>query len=143
MMAVDWLIRHCTPAWLRLAGLGTHADKLAGLPEITDSGQCLALIPTLAAVGRDAYTARAAAWAAARAGTRAATLDAARAAAWNAARVAARKAALAVAWDAARDAAGAAALAAAGDAATHVLAPTVADLQQSALALVNRMIDAR
>ncbi|HET7150680.1 MAG TPA: hypothetical protein VFI60_04670, partial [Candidatus Acidoferrum sp.] len=56
---------------------------------------------------------------------------------------AAGAAAGAAAWDAAGDAAGAAAGAAAGDAARDALKPTCEKLQQSALELVNRMIDAK
>src|SRR5690606_22608073 len=33
-MALDWLVRVHTPAWLRLAGLTDQADRLAGLAEI-------------------------------------------------------------------------------------------------------------
>jgi hypothetical protein len=85
-----------------------------------------------AAAARDA--ARDAAWAAAR--------DAARDAAWAAAWAAARDAARDAAWAAARDAAGAAAAAAARDAAWAKLKPTRDALQQSALRLIERMIEA-
>jgi len=117
------------------------------------------------AAARDAArdAARAAAWAAARAAAWDAAGAAARAAAWAAARAAARAAAWAAAWaaaraaawDAAGDAAGAAARDAAGDAAGAAaraaawaaarakLAPTCAALQESALELVNRMIELR
>lgn len=98
-MAVDWLTRTQTVAWLRLAKLDTHADAVAALPELT-----------------------ATTW-----GASAATVDAA----WDAAGDAA--------WAAARAAAGAAARAAAGDA----LAPTVAMLQESAVKLVERMIEVK
>jgi hypothetical protein len=84
----------------------------------------------------------AAAWAAARAAAGdaawAAAGDAARAAAWAAAWAAARAAAGDAAWAAARAAAGDAAWAAAGDA----LADTKRTLQQSAVALVIRMVEA-
>jgi len=66
-MAVDWLIREHTPAWLRLAGLTTQADALASLPEITDFAQCPSLMPILTAVRQDAYAAKDAARDAARA----------------------------------------------------------------------------
>ena len=33
-MATDWLVRVHTPAWLRLAGLSEHADRLASLPRL-------------------------------------------------------------------------------------------------------------
>ena len=90
MMAVDWLIREHTPAWLRLAGLTRQADALASLPEITDTAQCPLLMLMLDAVRKDANAA----------------------------------------WDAAGVAAGVG------------LKPTTASLQQSALALVHRMIGA-
>ena len=35
-MAMDWIVRTYTPAWLRLAGLDTEADGLQSLPEIVD-----------------------------------------------------------------------------------------------------------
>jgi hypothetical protein len=81
-----------------------------------------------------------AAWAAAGAAARAAAGAAAWAAAGDAARAAAGAAAWAAARDAARAAAGAAARAAAGDAARAKLAPTVADLQTSAIALYDVLI---
>jgi hypothetical protein len=92
--------------------------------------------------------ARDAAWDAARAAAWDAAGDAARAAAWDAAGDAARAAARDAAGDAARDAAGDAAWAAAGDAARAAawaaaraaLAPAVAYLQDSAAALVRRMV---
>jgi hypothetical protein len=116
LMAADWLVRTHTPAWLRLAGLTMQADMLAALPEITDMAQAPSLRGPLEAVRQDAAAARAAAW------------DAARAAAWDAARDAAWDAARAAAWDAAWDAARA------------KLAATKVELQQSALALIERMI---
>jgi len=124
-MAADWLIRTHTVAWLRLAKLNKQADMLASLPEITDFAQCPSLMPTLEAVRKDATAAWDAAWAAAR--------DAA----WAAARDAVWDAARAAAWDAARDAA----RAAAWDAAWDALKATTAELQQSALRLVERMIE--
>ena len=172
LMAADWLIRVHTPAWLRLAKMDAHADALASLPEITDMAQCPSLMPVLQAAQRDADAASAAAWAAAGAARAAAwaAAGAARAAAWAAASAAAWAAAGAaraaawaaagaawaaaedaawaaardaawVAWAAARDAAWAA-WAAAGDAAWDALNETRLELQKSALALVNRMIEA-
>lgn len=120
-MAADWLIRVYTPAWLRLAKLDKQADALAGLPEIADLAQCPSVIPTLTAVGQDAAAAGDAAWTAAWATARAAAGDAA--------------------WDAAWTAAWAAARAAAGVAAGDALSKTTSELQQSALALVERMIE--
>ncbi len=133
LMFADWLVRVHTPAWLRLAGLSAQADSLASLPEITAMAQVPGIRPAIEAVRRDAVAARAAA------------RDAARAAAWAAARAAAGDAAWAAAgdaaWDAARDAAGDAAWDAARAAAGEKLAPTVTELQASALALVGSMLD--
>ena len=117
LLAADWLVRTHTPAWLRLAGLTAQADALAGLPEITAMAQIPGIKPAIEAVRRDASAARAAAG------------DAAWDAAWAAAGAAAR----AAAWAAAGDAA--------GDAAKKKLAPTVDELQTSALALVAKMLD--
>ena len=133
MMAADWLIRVHTPAWLRLAKLNTQADALAGLPEITNMAQCPSLMPALRAARTDA-AARAAAGDAAR--------DAAWTAAWDAAGSAAWDAASTAAGAAARDAARVAAWDAASIAAWDALNATRLELQKSALALVNRMIDA-
>lgn len=69
-MAADWFIRVHIPAWFRLAGLTERADLLTAMPEITDFGKVLSLLPTLTAIRSDA----AAAW------------DAAVDAAWDAAR---------------------------------------------------------
>jgi hypothetical protein len=151
LMAADWLVRAHTPAWLRLAGLTAQADMLAALPEITSMAQVPSIRGSLEAVRKDAAAAGVAARAAAWAAARAAAWDAARAAAWAAAWAAAGDAARAAAWDAAWDAAGVAAWAAAwaaardaaGVAAGDALTPTRKELQQSALALVNRMIEAR
>jgi len=129
-MAVDWLTRTQTVAWLRLAKLDTHADAVAALPELTAT--------TWDACKATVAAARAAAWAAARAAAGAAAGAAAR----DAARDAARAAAGATAGDPARVAAGAAAGAAAGDAA-RALTPTVAMLQESAVKLVERMIEVK
>jgi hypothetical protein len=131
IMAGDWLIRTHTVAWLRLAGLNENADALASLPEITDMAQVPSIRGPLEAARANASAAWAAAWAAARA------------AAWDAAGAAARAAAWAAAWAAARaaawDAAWAAARAAARAAACKKLAGTKAELQQSAILLVERM----
>ena len=116
-MALDWLIRVYAPAWLDLAGLAGEASALRNLAPVTDSA-----------------TAEAARLAGAAAG------DAARAAAWAAAGDAARDAARAAARAAARDAARAAARDAAGAAAWAAQAPTVARLQDSAIALYADLI---
>ena len=145
-MALDWLIRTYTPAFLDAAGLTDEAAKLRGLAAIEGTEQAEAAVPVVRAAGDAAWAAaRDAAWAAARDAAR----DAARAAAGAAARdaagdaawAAARDAAWNAAWNAAGAAAGAAAWAAARAAAWDALAPTVAVLQESAFALVDRMID--
>src|SRR6185312_16006004 len=131
IMACDWLVRMYAPAWLRLAGLTAQADALANLPEITDFANTPSIKPAIEAARRDAAAARAAAWDAAGDAAR----DAARDAAGDAAGDAAWAAAWAAAWDAAGDAA--------RDAARAKLASTVAELQTSALRLVERMLDVR
>jgi hypothetical protein len=115
-MAVDWLIRVHTPAFLRLAGLTADAEALEALARISDATLARAAQPALNRAREHARAARDAVWAAAGAAAR----DAAGDAAWDAA------------WDAARAAAGAAAGAA--------LQPTVAALQDSALQLLDAMI---
>ena len=112
-MLTDWLARECAPAWMRLAGLTEQAVALEGLAPLKDGCSARAAQPTLAQARKGSAAAGAAAWDAA--------WDAARAAAWDAARDAARAAARAAAWDA--------------------LTPTVAGLQQSALLLLDRMIE--
>ena len=168
-LALDWLIRVHTPAWLDLAGLADEARALRDLSRITDLAAAQAARPVVltarnkATAARDATkdAARAAAWdaawaaagdaawnaawAAAGAAAGDAAWDAAGDAAWAAARDAARDAAWAAARDTARDAAGNAAWDdaawdAAWDAARDVLAPTVTQLQESAIVLFSAMI---
>ena len=136
-LALDWIIRVYTPAWLDVAGLTREARALRDLRCISD----------MAAV-QDARPVVLSAWDAAWAAARAAARDAARAAAW----AAAGDAAWAAAWAAAGDAAGDAAWAAAGDAAwaaagdaardaaRDALAPIVTQLQDSAIILLSAMI---
>jgi hypothetical protein len=128
-LALDWQIRTYLPAWFRLAGLTEDADRVAALAPIVDLASAKAAAPLVRA-SRDKA---AAAWDAAKA---AAARDAAGAAAGAAAWDAAGDAAGAAAWDAAWDAAGAAARVAAGAA----LAPTVRELQESALDLLDKML---
>lgn len=151
-LAVDWLVRIHTPAWLRLAGLTRQADMLAGLGEMTPDSVS-SMMPTLEAVRRDARAAgaaagaaaRAAAWDGAWAAARAAAGAAAGAAAWDGAWDAAWDAAWAAAgdaaWAAAWAAAGAAARGAARDAARAAMRPTVLELQDSASDLVRHMCE--
>jgi len=141
-LALDWLIRTYTPAWLDLAGLTVEARALRDLRRIVDTVAAQAAGPVVRDARDKAYAAWDAAWAAAWD----AAWDAAWAAAWDAARDAARAAARDAARDAARAAAGdavwdAAAWAAAGDAAGDFLKPTVTILQASALDLLDRLID--
>ena len=136
-IALDWLVRVHTVAWLRLAGgsCATHAAALAALPAIMNSDLAQSAQPAIDAAWDAARAAAGDAWDAA---------WAARAAAW-AAGAAARDA-----WDAAGDAraaAWAAARAAAGDAgaaraAGAALEPIVIELQASAHDLFRRMIAA-
>ena len=146
-LALDWLIRTYTPAWLDLAGLTEPAAELRALRRIVDVAAAESAGPVVREAQIKAAAAGAAARAAAGDAARAAAWDAARAAAWAAAGDAAWAAAWAAAWDAARaaarDAAWAAARAAARDAARAALAPTVEALQASALDLLDRMIDGR
>ena len=95
-LALDWLVRVQTPAWLELAGLKEHADLCRQLGELHDEASCKLATETVRGAQRSAAAARDAAW------------DAARAAAW----------------------------AAAG----KILAPTVEQLQASALELIDRML---
>jgi hypothetical protein len=137
-MAIDWLIRSFTPPWLRLAKLDAHAVAIESLPEIKDAKSVASAMPIIgiarsaAQAARDAAgdAAGDAAWAAAGAAAGAAARDAAWAAAW------------AAAGDAAGDAAWDAAWAAAGDAAGAALKPTIAELQRSAVGLIERMVAA-
>ena len=150
MLAADWLIRAHTPAWLRLAGLTVEADALANFPEITGVAQGPSIRGPLEAAQRNAAAlaerSRDAAWAVA-----APVAVTPRAAAWDAAWAGARAAAVA----SCRMPAAAAALRfgaagwpavwyAACDAAWYVgmekFNPTMLDLQQSSLRLVERMI---
>jgi hypothetical protein len=123
-LALDWLIRTYTPAWLDIAGLTVEAQALRDLRRIVDLVAAQAAGPVV----RNASTKAIAAWAAAGAAARAA----AGAAAGAAARAAAGAAAGAAAWDAA--------WAAAGAAARDALKPTVDTLQASALDLLDRMV---
>jgi hypothetical protein len=148
IMAADWLVRFHTPAWLRLAGLTVHAEALASLPEITDFAQFPPLMPLPTATQKHAYEAWAAAmeaaWAASRDAawvtTRDASWDAAWAAAWAIAWEEAWDADRVTAWVVTRDAAWALARAADRAAARDVRISTQKAMQQSALALVDRMI---
>ena len=151
-MAVDWLVRVCTPAWLDLAGLKDSAEALRSLPPITKATVGKAQ-PTVkeareaaVAAAKDA-AAGDATWAVFRA--RDAARNAVRAAAGDAAWAAVRARtavwhagddAWAAAWNAAGDAAWAAAVKAKLDSEPR-FAPVKAELHRSAHELLARMID--
>lgn len=157
LLALDWLVREHTPAWLDLTpALADHAAALRALPEIVDTDTAQHALPVVDAAGEAARDAWAAAWSAVRNAAWAVSAIAARNPAWAATEAASRvadgvvaEAALEAAWDAAGVAALAAARAApraatawaAGWApAMAALAPTTARLHESALRLVERMI---
>lgn len=140
-MATDWLVRECVPAFLRLAGLTSHAETLEHLAALSGTREATNAQPHLViawdAAGWSAATWDAAAWDAV--WSAAAGNAAWSAAAWNAPRAHAAEDA---AWDVARRAA---AVAAAGAAravrdAARKLQPTVKILQARALLLLDRMI---
>jgi hypothetical protein len=150
-MVADWAVRVFTPAWLRLADLEANAIELEGLKALTSMALCKEAKPAIDRAGAAAWAAAGDARAAAGAAAGAAAWAAAGAAAWAAAGAAAGAAAWAAAGAAARAAAGDArdAWGAAGDAARAAgdaraaararLAPTVEQLQQSAVELIERM----
>lgn len=155
-LALDWLIRTNTPAWLDLAGLSVEAETLRSMPPITDIDAAEASKPVVDAA-RDATRAQQLlsesllesllwvdVWDAASRAISNAAADAARSVALidtprDAARFAAVNAARAAAWDAVQNAPGAAA----SDATQDALQPTVRTLQVSAVDLLDRMIDGR
>lgn len=154
-LALDWLVRTYTPAWLDLAGLAEQAQVLRRLPRVVDFAAAEQAGPVVRTARKTAVVAAEAAWEAAAAGnTAAATVwDAAAATeAWadlEAATAAAWDAATAAAWDAAAPAAEAAGAACAGYAARSATWPAtvnatrgvVTALQASALTLLDAMTD--
>ncbi|MCJ2120604.1 glycosyltransferase family 61 protein [Methylobacterium sp. J-001] len=140
-MVADWLVRTHVPAWFRLAKLNVEADELADRPELTDVAELASLCDHLKRARKRAAVAnltlrqtgsavRAAAW------------DAAQQAAWITVRDALEAegpALLAAGWDSAY----AAAYAAARAYGKVPLEPTRRALEQSAFALLERMIEAR
>jgi len=162
-MAMDWLIRLYTPAWLRLAALSAPARALEELSPVAGTDALSVALDVLDSARRDARAARAHAfgvpsptgWAASVAAGlagREAAWACAGAAAWAAARVSigdtagdrARAATRAAAGDAAATAVRRSRLAArhggARDAARAVLAPTTRRLTESAFDLLDRML---
>jgi len=89
-IALDWLIRTYTPAWLDLAGLTAEATALRDLRRIVDLVAAESAGPVVRDARTKAAAARAAAGAAAGAAARAAAWDAAGAAAGDAAGAALR-----------------------------------------------------
>jgi hypothetical protein len=162
-MAMDWLTRTYTPAWLRLARLAESADGLQDAPAVTDAASLASALELLEAARREARAARARAfgsplptgWAvavAAGVAGREAAWACAGAAAWAAARIGvgdiagdrARAAARAAAGDAAaiavRHSRTSACHAGARAAAHAALEPTLQSLADSALGLLDRML---
>lgn len=125
-LALDWLIRVYTPAWLELAGLTEQAAELRSLGQIGNLAAAKQARPVVLTIQGDAYdswvnvraSAAAADRAAARAAARAADQTTAKAIALEAARVAA----VAVEW------------------AGNKSAPTETKLQRSAIELYRSMI---
>ena len=135
-MALDWLVRVHTPAWLRLAGMVDQANLLAGL-DVVSVETYVSIEPTLRAVRRYAVTTSSA--------VVDEVVDAASDAAVSAAAPAALNAASSAGVPAARNAATVAALDAACFATVSAgespsaLQPTVIELQASAHDLIDRM----
>lgn len=159
LMAGDWLVRVHTPAWLRLAKLIVHAEALEGLPEITSMDQVQSIqglieISRHAAEAAWVYAKDAADAAMAEADNFYSSLGAVRMygawiarwrAAWDTARSTAGQAARDATWNCTWHPVWVAAWAASGDAAQAAsmaeMKPTQQRLQDSALALVVRMIE--
>jgi hypothetical protein len=169
-MAMDWLVRTYTPRWLTLAGLDAEATRLAGRAAIADGASLRASLGALADGRRAARAARAAAVAADGIGRGSLSSWAAQVTTGRTGREAAWACAGAAAWAAARlaigeqagDLARASTRAAAGDAAAvavrrlredeacgrltgrdalgTALGPTLQQLADSALGLLDRML---
>jgi hypothetical protein len=162
-MAMDWLIRVYTPAWLRVAHLPVAARHLSDLVPVLSAWELRSALEVLNLARSESRAAWAAAlgpvraatrtpWASGRAAAREAAWSSAGAAAWSAARVAvgdiagdrARALAREIGGDAAatiaREARTGASRAAARDAARAALAPIIEDLQHSAFSLLDRML---
>jgi hypothetical protein len=162
-MAMDWLTRVYTPAWLRLAGLVGIAERLETIEEVSDTDRLRRALELLEEARHEARGARARAyrtplptgWAAALAAGltgREAAWACAGAAAWAAARIGigdiagdrARAAARAAAGDAAaiavRHSREASRRAGVRTAARAALEPTLEMLADSAMDLLDRML---
>jgi hypothetical protein len=158
-MAMDWLVRTYTPTWLAHAGFGDAAARLWSLPEVSRAQD---LGPALEALrfARQRTRSGAAAGSGARLAPRLLARATARESAWATAAAAAWAAARVGVGDMAGDRARAAARAAAGDAAATMvraarlgaspsearaaartaLAAPLAELQDAAFALLDRML---
>ncbi|HEY1673315.1 MAG TPA: hypothetical protein VGG50_11415 [Streptosporangiaceae bacterium] len=157
-MAADWAIRTATPIWLDLAGLTTPATALRALDPITSPETANATYPACHQAKEIAWEARERAWSRIRAAADAAVADAviadAVAAAAAAAAVDVADAVAVAAADAAAAVAAAAAAAVAAvadnrysavykrvcEAVKGQLAPTVSQIQDSALTLYEHMV---
>jgi len=158
-LAMDWLIRTYTPAWLSLTGLDTSASRLRAAAPVLALDELLAALRLLGPARRDAADAwrtgsapRLAPGRPARVSARGTAWAAAAAAAWAAARCGvgdmagdrARAAARAIAGDAAATVARAARSTDTGGdgarAARAALAPTLGELQDSAFELLEQML---
>ena len=157
--AMDWLTRTYTPTWLSAAGLLDSSERLRSLPPVSAAPDLAAALEALRFArqqARAAFGRRPGAWltsgVAARASAREMAWATAAAAAWAAARAGvgdtagdrARAAARAAAGDAAavvaRTARSGTGRAAGREAARAALAPTLAALERSAFALLDRML---
>ena len=142
-LAIDWLVRVYTPAFLRLAKLDEHADRLAALPPTADEVYAASVQDDIAAAWAAAEAAATADWAASRAASAASrAASAVSRAAWSAAEAA--SASMAVSWAvwAASRAASAASRAAVGAADVDTPESTISALQASMHMLFERMIAA-
>lgn len=140
-LAVDWLVRVCAPAFLRLTpSLAEHADRLAALPPITGDAAATSVQGKIEAARNDAVAvvegwASSDAWAVASAGAAGAA-----ASAFIAASGAEAVTDMAIVWTAIATVWSAAWWAAAGDVAGNGLEQTIQELQESAHQLFNAMI---
>jgi hypothetical protein len=159
-MAMDWLVRVHTPAWLELASLATPATRLRELDPIVGHDELVAAHEALLVARADARTAWSAgrsvawtiAWSAGRLTAREIGWASAAAAAWASARIGVgdilgvrvRAAARATAGDAAgayvRGTCGRVTRSAAREASRTALRPTVLELQRGGFELLERML---
>ncbi len=159
-MAMDWLVRVHTPAWLELAGLDEPARRLQALPPIVEHDELVTAHEELLVARAEARAAWSAgrsmawtiAWSAGRLTAREIGWASAAAAAWASARIGigdilgvrVRAAARATGGDAAgayvRGMCGRVTRHAAREASRTALRPTVLELQRGGFALLERML---